>query len=82
MVTFEADDARPCNIDNILKNQRYFFYEWNNEKGIQFRRGRALVFYDQYHKSYAEEMEKCFFYLDYKTKMNPLNQLETISGEF
>jgi len=81
VLTFEADDAKPCNTENVLKNVRRLFYEWNSEKGIQFRRGRALVFYDNDHRSYAMELGNSFYYLDYKTEFHTLKDLNKVTGK-
>jgi len=78
---WEEIDARACNTANLLSRERSCFYEWSNEKGITFQRGRALIFYDANHKNYAEELLTCFCDLQYKTKLRTIENLIAVIGK-
>jgi len=78
---WEEIDARACNTDNLVSIERSHFYQWSNEKGITFRRGKALIFYDENHRKYADELQQCFDHLEYRTKLHNLNTINLVIGK-
>jgi len=77
---WEEIDARACNTENLLSRERSCFYEWSNERGITYQRGRALIFYDANHRKYAEELQACFCDLQYKTKLRTIANIIAVIG--
>jgi len=77
---WETIDARASNTEHLLQIKRSLYYEWSNEKGTTFQRGKALIFYDENHKEYANELQLTFNFLDYKTKLYTIKNISTVIG--
>jgi len=58
---------------NLIAKERVAFYQWKNDAGIQLNRGRALLFHDQNHETYATALALSFRQLRYTTKLHNLH---------
>jgi hypothetical protein len=75
-----ATDAVAKNFENIICIGKMLHYDWQNIKGIQLRRGKALIFYDKMHTEEALKMENCFRQLNYLTSLHSIRNIGSIIG--
>lgn len=71
-------DAQAVNAESVSK---MLFYNWRDAQGAQLRRGKALIFHDEFHATLAAELAVSFETLQYKTKLSDATVTVTTIGK-
>jgi hypothetical protein len=73
-------DAVARKTNDVITFKKSMYYDWLDEKDTQLHRGEALIFFDQYHEQFAEELGLSFQHLDYEIVYEKVENIKKVVG--
>jgi hypothetical protein len=66
----------------MIDMEKCLFYDWRNSKGVQLRRGKAVIFHDKAHEDAALTLGHSFEELGYMTSYQNLGKINLFLRKF